>query len=58
MKIKILLFLFCLQLIVQQVRAGDFIIINKNTKATIVYDAKAPAIDSITAHLLAMILKE
>ena len=54
MKIKIsfLLFILCLHSIAD-LRAADFIIINKSSKASIVYDGEGPAIDSITAHLFA-----
>ena len=51
-KISFLLFILCLHSIAD-LRAADFIIINKSSKASIVYDGEGPAIDSITAHLLA-----
>src|SRR3954468_3036668 len=37
----------------QPVKALDFTIVDPNVKACIVYDSKGPALDSITAHLLA-----
>lgn len=54
-RLKSKLFLLALYCIIplSAINAADFIILNKSTKATIVYDAVGPAIDSITAHLLA-----
>src|SRR4051812_22442989 len=37
----------------QFVKAFDFTIVGHDVKACIVYDSKGPALDSITAHLLA-----
>ncbi|HEY8689616.1 MAG TPA: glycosyl hydrolase 115 family protein [Chitinophagaceae bacterium] len=50
-KISLLVFIFCLHSIAGF--SADFIIIDKNIKSSIVYDGDGPAIDSITAHLLA-----
>lgn len=38
---------------IAELKAADFIIVDKNVRACIVYDGAGSAIDSITAHLLA-----
>jgi hypothetical protein len=48
-----LLFIFCLLLPLLQLQAADFTITGRSANATIIYDSKAPTIDSIVAHLLA-----
>jgi hypothetical protein len=50
---RLLFFIFFLYFPIPGLKANDFTIVNKDRKACIIYDSKGPAIDSITAHLLA-----
>jgi hypothetical protein len=50
---RLLFFTFFLYFPIPGLKANDFTILNKDSKASIIYDSKGPEIDSITAHLLA-----
>ena len=55
--IKQVVFLFTLTICCSSVLAQDFVVLDKNTKASIVYDSKGPKLDSVTAFLLQQDIK-